>query len=376
MILNIKTSTRLDEDFVAWNPDRLGCFSVRSAYQLAISLSNMDRASSSSGSSLSASWKCLWNCNIPQKVKIFAWKAASNCLPTMENKKRRKMESSDLCAMCCTESEDIAHALCRCPHASHLWQAMRSSNDITYTPGSEWRGYSWILNLSDQLEAEDRVIFLMMLWRIWHVRNELFHGKPAVPANVSQRFISSYISSLLEIKQHPHANPSKGKHIVQHRRPARPPSPPKPSPGIFSWVKPPTGWMKLSIDGSFVSKEKPEGIGAVLRNYEGKLIFAACGVLHSCGSALEAELMTCKEGLIMALQWTLLPIIVVTDCVEILSMIHPKKDVRSELAFTVREVVNLLSGSREIVINKVHRDQVRDSHMLANKGRNELLSAF
>lgn len=48
-ILKIRTSVRLEEDFLAWHPDRLGQFSVRSAYKLAISLDYADESSSSSG---------------------------------------------------------------------------------------------------------------------------------------------------------------------------------------------------------------------------------------------------------------------------------------------------------------------------------------
>uniref|UniRef100_A0A0E0BWT5 RNase H type-1 domain-containing protein n=1 Tax=Oryza meridionalis TaxID=40149 RepID=A0A0E0BWT5_9ORYZ len=41
--------------------------------------------------------------------------------------------------------------------------------------------------------------------------------------------------------------------------------------------------------------------------------------------ALEAELLACKEGINLALQWTLLPIIVVADCLVALSMIRMQR---------------------------------------------------
>lgn len=49
-ILRIRTSSRQEEDFLAWHPDKLGRFSVRSAYMLALPLSNIDNSSSSSDS--------------------------------------------------------------------------------------------------------------------------------------------------------------------------------------------------------------------------------------------------------------------------------------------------------------------------------------
>ena len=35
-----------------------------------------------------------------------------------------------------------------------------------------------------------------------------------------------------------------------------------------------------------------------------------------------------------------------------------------------------MAGNREVVVSKIHRDQNRISHMLANKGRCESLTAF
>jgi hypothetical protein len=72
MILKIQLPTREAEDFLAWHPDRLGIFSVRSAYKLGLSLANVDSSSSSSEIETSKAWNLIWKCNIPQKVKIFA----------------------------------------------------------------------------------------------------------------------------------------------------------------------------------------------------------------------------------------------------------------------------------------------------------------
>lgn len=78
----------------------------------------------------------------------------------------------------------------------------------------------------------------------------------------------------------------------------------------------------------------------------------------------------------MALQWTLLPIVVELDCLQALRFIQSKEVVLSELAFLVREVKLLMAGNRDIMFMKIHRDQNSVSHALANKGRREALTAF
>lgn len=142
------------------------------------------------------------------------------------------------------------------------------------------------------------------------------------------------------------------------------------------WTKPGMGWMKLNVDGSYDATVGTGGIGAILRNSSGEVIFSACGKLNCCGGTLEAELLACREGLAMTLQWTLLPIIVETDCLEMVQMIHAKEAVLSELAFLVREIKCLLTGSREIVVARIDRAQNSTSHFLANKGRRGSLTGF
>lgn len=118
------------------------------------------------------------------------------------------------------------------------------------------------------------------------------------------------------------------------------------------------------------------GIGAVLRDSTGKVIFSACGFVARCSSALEVELLACNEGIIMALQWTFLPVIVETDCLEVVQLIQTKGIVLSEIMFLVKEVRDLCHGSREVALKKIHRNQNRVSHTLANRDRCEACTAF
>jgi Zn finger protein HypA/HybF involved in hydrogenase expression len=69
-------------------------------------------------------WKKIWRCNVPPKVRIFAWKALSNGLATEANNKRRHIPISGECRICGHVSEDDYHALIQCPHAAALWAAM------------------------------------------------------------------------------------------------------------------------------------------------------------------------------------------------------------------------------------------------------------
>jgi ribonuclease HI len=74
------------------------------------------------------------------------------------------------------------------------------------------------------------------------------------------------------------------------------------------------------VDGAF-SPDGKAGAGMILRNVEGRVLFAACRQLRPCADALDAELAAMEEGLGFALNWTTEPIIVEIDCAEAIKLI-------------------------------------------------------
>lgn len=60
-----------------WRREKMGNYSVKSAYTLLQELNTDQNIPSNSGF-----WRRLWNLKIPPKVKHFLWRAVTNCLPT------------------------------------------------------------------------------------------------------------------------------------------------------------------------------------------------------------------------------------------------------------------------------------------------------
>ncbi|KAK1620559.1 hypothetical protein QYE76_026076 [Lolium multiflorum] len=91
IILKIKPSRRQANDVLAWQPEKSGSFSVRSAYKLALN-ELPDQCSFPTTSAHPGGddpcWPVIWKSLVPPKVKIFAWKAVRNALATEANKKQ------------------------------------------------------------------------------------------------------------------------------------------------------------------------------------------------------------------------------------------------------------------------------------------------
>lgn len=86
-VLKLRLSEQADDDCLAWYYEPIGIFSVRSAYKLGHRMQEIQTLQGQEGSSGQADgsrtlWRRIWQAPVPQKVRIFAWKLATNSLAT------------------------------------------------------------------------------------------------------------------------------------------------------------------------------------------------------------------------------------------------------------------------------------------------------
>ena len=62
----------------------------------------VNNASSSNPNPHKQFWRGLWKLQVPNKVKVFAWRACNRALPTMDNLTRRHIVDVNLCPVCKT----------------------------------------------------------------------------------------------------------------------------------------------------------------------------------------------------------------------------------------------------------------------------------
>nr|XP_040258536.1 uncharacterized protein LOC109764695 [Aegilops tauschii subsp. strangulata] len=142
VISSIRTSTRVTDDIIAWAPEKNGIFTVRSAYRFAMDERERPLATATSRApdGHRAIWKIIWGCPAPPKVSL-------------------------------GEKE--------------LWHAMAMDWCIPKVEDIMNTGPEWLFTLLDPLDEATRMIVLMIMWRTWHVRNEITHDKKPPPAEAS-----------------------------------------------------------------------------------------------------------------------------------------------------------------------------------------------
>ncbi|KAE8817674.1 retrotransposon unclassified [Hordeum vulgare] len=368
-ICKIRPSPQLGEDFLSWAPERSGNFSVKSAYWLAANemLGTSIPSSSSTQDSSRDMWKLIWSCPAPPKVLSFARQVATNSLATWKNKKRRNSEERDTCPIYGREVEGSFHVLCACDKAQQLWKAMTRVWELPRLTDIK-RHDDWFIHVVCEADEQQRVRLLMLLWRIWHVRNEVVHSKTAPPVDASVWFLASYYDSLANLRADPDVDYVKGKMVPVHCFPLLRDISDVPIDSCSLWIPPSDGRLKLNTDGSVLNGSA--GTSMVLRDHDGNFIFNACRFVYDYDDVLESEIVAIREGLRLALQWSSLPIDVEFDCLEAVAMAKDAGHNLSRHAFLIGEIKQSM-GKRVSSITHIRRSHNCVSHAMASFGRRQ-----
>ena len=115
-ILQVPLSRRVVQDVMVWSCSKKGNYIVKSGYyvakQLRMEESNLGETSMQRTNG--ALWSRIWQANVPNKVKIFSWRACLNILPTQGNLARRRVVEEARCCVCQNEVESVLHVLWGC----------------------------------------------------------------------------------------------------------------------------------------------------------------------------------------------------------------------------------------------------------------------
>ncbi|KAG2562686.1 hypothetical protein PVAP13_8KG400101 [Panicum virgatum] len=198
-ILKIKAGVRMVEDTVAWNYERTGIYSVRSAYRLLKADERQKEASAGnkSGSSYADGiWNKLWKLKIPPKIRIFWWRAVNNFLPTKRELKRRHVEQEDFCETCGEEGETLFHVAFKCPLARRFWQ---SAKDLVGIKIPALHPATWTRDLlsPDKVLNTDAAMIICGVWSLWAGRNARKHGRVSWNSGAAVRHISKMLEDLV-----------------------------------------------------------------------------------------------------------------------------------------------------------------------------------
>ena len=107
---------------------------VKSAYYVALPLvERTEMGECSTGDRRTPLWKKMWELKLPAEIRIFAWKACMDGLPTRLNLLRRGLNIETKCPLCEKALESTSHALIYC---DKLWDGWWNWHALPDNPPS------------------------------------------------------------------------------------------------------------------------------------------------------------------------------------------------------------------------------------------------
>ena len=171
-ILRIKLGDARTWDKLHWIETKSPTFSVKSAYHVALRLSNAAVGEHSLANQDKGLWNKVWSLNTPPKVRNFLWCACFDIFPTRVNLQRRKVQVNPKCGICGQQDETTSHVLWECPFAQCTWShvpgKIQKSNSIASCFHLLTR------QMIGRLPKKELEVWAIISWSLWNARNK-FH---------------------------------------------------------------------------------------------------------------------------------------------------------------------------------------------------------
>ncbi|KAK0572530.1 hypothetical protein LWI29_033001 [Acer saccharum] len=110
------------------------------------------------------------NINFEDQKNCFNW------IPTKYNIARREILTDGNCIACKTSLETTMHALWDCKKLRHIqneWSHLKAA-----TTGNHANFMDLVIHWFSVVNEEDKMLFCVLVWRIWGCHNDLLHNSP------------------------------------------------------------------------------------------------------------------------------------------------------------------------------------------------------
>jgi hypothetical protein len=234
----------------------------------------------------------------------------------------------------------------------NVW-SLPEEYDFRYT------GPDWLLILLSNASKESHPLILMLLWRAWHLRNNIIHEDGKCTVEASAIFLQNYLDTLNCVGS---GESSKGKGLQAscalqdhvHR-----------NEGHFPWWSPPeVGRLKMNVDASFIKESNDGFMGVVIRDHLGTVLCSMAQKLNKCADGEEAEALALLHGLRLCVQHGFSPEVVETDCAAVYAAVNGPAQNLSILCAVYSEIASIRGSSFLFTLSQVERECNSVAHEL------------
>ncbi|KAK9999142.1 hypothetical protein SO802_018745 [Lithocarpus litseifolius] len=292
----------------------------------------------------------MWQLKIPAKIRVFAWRACMNGLPTRLSLENKGVRIKGSCPLCEKGPESIKHALVHCSKAWEVWWSWQTC-PINFGEGN-LDVTDIAMQIMEKGSAMDLEIFFITTWSIWYNRNQVVHEQPYLtPSQVwdnAQRLRCDY----------------KGAITANFLRQ---------QPPVVGWAAPPPDTFKINVDGATTVDGKRSSVGVVIRECRGIMVAARSVVLNACYDVETTEALAIEAGILLAGELKLHKVIIELDSLIAVQAVN-SGSCHGTMGPVIHGALNLLNQFGSWKIQHLKRDYNKVAQELAQYARRTDLS--
>ncbi|XP_042985441.1 uncharacterized protein LOC122314103 [Carya illinoinensis] len=135
---------------------------------------------------------------------------------------------------------------------------------------------------------------------------------------------------------------------------------------------PPSGFLKLNVDGAMLYDQQKAGVGVILRDDKGEVLVACSKLEKEMISSEFIEATAMLRGLHFCAQWGVSKLILESDCLVLVNDLLSESENFTELGVLMQDIRRMLNGFQEVKVSHVNRLGNEAVHRLAKHAWNVL----
>ncbi|XP_035546523.1 uncharacterized protein LOC118348595 [Juglans regia] len=195
-------------------------------------------------------------------------------------------------------------------------------------------------NKSGEMET-----LVLCAWGLWYRRNKLmYENKKLSPKQAIDHALSLY-------QEHLSATYEQKRGLMPQCR----------------WQPPPAGVLKLNIDGATFHEQCRSGVGMVLRDERGKVLFTASKPEHDVSDPIEIEFLAVLRGLQICFPLRISELEVESDSLLVVQELNKEQESMSVWGNLVSEIKRMLHRFPKVIVQHKGRMANAVAHCLARQ---------
>ena len=188
------------------------------------------------------------------------------------------MADRDVCPLCGCE-DSWRHALLSCTTSRCVWALLDDELVAQMAEFVEPNARLCLFELNDKLDQANFTKLVVTLWSMWYARRKAIYELIFQSPQQTVSFVNNFIAELGLLQ-------SSG--TSQETSSA-------PRPQVRRWLLPPTGFVKVNVDGAVARSHHGGAVAAVCRDQTGLFLGSSAVVYRGINDPLILETYACEK---------------------------------------------------------------------------------